>query len=93
MLEFSQPVDRDTGPIIEFVKQHPELYAKEHVHYVDKNKKDTLWEKIGEEIGRSGQDVRHWFQSQHTRYGKLMADMRNSGSGTSKNLMVTERAN
>ena len=36
--------------IIEFEKQHPELYAKEHVHYVDKIKNDALWEKIGEEI-------------------------------------------
>ena len=37
--------------IIEFVKDNPELYAKEHAwHYVDKNKKDALWEKIGKQI-------------------------------------------
>ena len=44
--------------IIEFVKEHAELYTKDHVHYVDKNRKDTLWNHIGREIGRSGQDVR-----------------------------------
>ena len=42
--------------IVEFVKEHPELYAKEHVHNVDKDKEDALWDKIGEEIGRSRQD-------------------------------------
>ena len=43
--------------IIEFVKEHPELYAKENVHYVDKAKKDALWEDIGKMLKTSGQDV------------------------------------
>ena len=41
--------------IIEFVKEHAELYTKEYVHYVDKAKKDRLWEEIGRQIGRSEQ--------------------------------------
>ena len=59
---------------------------------MDKNKKDALWDEIGEKLKRSGQDVKRWFQSQHMGYGKLTADMRKSGSGTSKNFQMTERA-
>ena len=76
--------------IIEFVNKHPELYAKEHVHYVDKAKKDAMWGEIGRRLETSGQDVRRWFQSQHMRYSKLTADMRKSG--TSKHFQMTERA-
>ena len=59
---------------------------------MDKGKKDALWYQIGEKIRRTGPDVRQWFQTQWTRYGKLTADMRKSGSGTSKKFMMTERA-
>ena len=38
--------DEDEMEIIEFVQAHTVLYAKEHVHYVDKTKKDKLWEEI-----------------------------------------------
>ena len=53
-------------------------------------KKDALWAEIWIEVGTSGQDVRWWFQSQCTRYGKFTADIRKSGSG--KNFQMTERA-
>ena len=43
--------------IIEFVKDHAELYTKEHVHYVDKAKKDALWDEIWRRLETSGQDV------------------------------------
>ena len=56
------------------------LVAKEHVHYFDKVK-DRLWEEIGTCVGRSGQDVRCWFDSQRTRYDKLTRDQPKSGSG------------
>ena len=42
--------------MLEFLKTHTVLYANEHVHFVDKAKKDRLWEEIGEWVGRSGQD-------------------------------------
>ena len=72
--------DEDEIDMLEFVKANPVLYAKEHVHYVDKAKKDALWDKIGEQVGRSGQDVKR-FQSQRTKYGKLTSDLNKSGSG------------
>ena len=49
--------------IIEFVKDHAELYDKEHVHYVDKARKDALWDEIGRRVETSNQDARRWFQS------------------------------
>ena len=49
--------DEHEVQIVEFMKEHPELYAKEHVHYMDKDQKDTLWNKIGREIRRTGPDV------------------------------------
>ena len=67
--------------IVDFVKDHPELYAKEHVHYVKKDHKDALREQFGKYIGRSGTYVHHWFLSQHNRYGKLTANMHKSGTG------------
>ena len=42
--------DDNEMDIIEFEEANPELYAKEHVHNVDKAKKDTLWDKIGEQV-------------------------------------------
>ena len=78
--------DKQEIIIVDFVKDHPELYAKEHVHYAEKGYKDALWEKIGKEIGRSGPDVHHWVLSQCTRYGKLTADMLKSKPGSSREL-------
>ena len=80
--------DEDEIEMLEFVKANTVLYAKEHVHYIDKIKKDRLWEEIGRRVGRTGQDVKRWFQSQRTRYGKLTGDMKKSGSG--KNFQMTE---
>ena len=76
------------------MKEHLEFYPKEHVHYVDKDKKDALWDKIWERIGRTGPDMRCWFQSQCIRYYKLTADMCKTGSdaGKSRNIQMTERA-
>ena len=37
--------------MLEFVKSHPVLYAKEHVHYVYRAKKDALWDQIGQQAG------------------------------------------
>ena len=53
--------------MVEFVQAYTVLYAKEHVHYIHKAKKDRLWEEIGSCVGRSGQDEKCLFQSQRTR--------------------------
>ena len=57
--------------IVEFVKQHPELYDKEHPSFHDRTRREALWAEISAELKLQPLDVRRWFESQRTRYGKL----------------------
>ena len=57
--------------IVEFVKEHPELYDKEHGRFHDRHRKEALWTEISGELKLQPFDVRRWFESQRTRYGKL----------------------
>ena len=57
--------------IVEFVEVHPELYDKEHACFHDRQKKEALWAEISAELKLQPFDVRRWFESQRTCYGKL----------------------
>ena len=57
--------------IVEFVKQHPELYDKEHPHFHDRHRREALWAEISAELKLQPFDVRRWFESQRRHYGKL----------------------
>ena len=57
--------------IVEFVKQHSELYDKEHPRFHDRTRREALWAEISAEVKLQPFDVRRWFESQRTRYGKL----------------------
>ena len=57
--------------IVEIVKQHKELYDKEHPRVHDRNRREVLWAEISAELKLQPFDVRRWFKSQRTRYGKL----------------------
>ena len=57
--------------IVEFVKQHSELYDKEHPRFHDRTRREALWAEISAELNLQPFDVRRWFESQRTRYGKL----------------------
>ena len=57
--------------IVEFVKEHPEMYDKEHGRFHDRHRKEALWAEISAELKLQPFDVRRWFESQKTRYGKL----------------------
>ena len=46
--------NEDEMEMLEFVQAHTVLYAKEHVHFVDKAKNDRLWDEIGERVGGQG---------------------------------------
>ena len=63
--------DSQENAIVEFVKEHPELYDKEHGRFHDRQRKEALWAKISEELKLQPFDVRRWFESQRTRYDKL----------------------
>ena len=56
--------DSQETAIVEFVKEHPE-------HFHDRQKKEALWAEISAELKLQPFDVRRWFESQRTRYGKL----------------------
>ena len=63
--------DSQETAIVEFVKEHPELYDKEHARFHDRQKKEALWAEISAELKLQPFDVRRWYESQRTRYGKL----------------------
>ena len=56
--------------IVEFVKEHPELYNKEHGHFHDRQRKEVFWAEISAELKLQPFIVRRWFESQRTCYGK-----------------------
>ena len=63
--------DSQETAIVEFVKEHPELYDKEHARFHDRQKKEALWAEISAELKLQSFDVRRLFESQRTCYGKL----------------------
>ena len=55
--------DSDEEAIVNFVKDHEELYNKTNEHFKDKARKDCLWERFTV--------YKTWFESQRIRNGKL----------------------
>ena len=55
--------DSQENSIVEFVKQHPELYDKEHPCFHDRHKREALWAEISAELKVQSLDVRRWFES------------------------------
>ena len=55
--------DSQETAIVEFVKEHPELYNKEHARFHDRQKKEALWAEISAELKLQPFDVRRWFES------------------------------
>ena len=64
------PSDSDEEAIVEFVKQHKELYDKTNDNFKDKQKKERLWEQVAA-TRNLPMPAKKWFETQHTRYGKL----------------------
>ena len=63
--------DSDEEAMVEFVKQHEELYDKTNDSFKDKQKKERLWEQLASTKNLPIKTVKKWFKTQHTRYGKL----------------------
>ena len=59
--------DSEKEAIMEFVKQHEELYDKTSDSFKDKQKKERLWESLP----GTYKTVKKWFETQCTRYSKL----------------------
>ena len=54
--------------ILEFVKEHPELYNKEHGRFHNRQRKEALWAEISAELKLQPFDVRRWFESPRTTW-------------------------
>ena len=63
--------DSDEKAIVDFVKDHEELYDKTNVHFKHKARKDCLWERFARSYKLSVKACKTWFKSQRTRCGKL----------------------
>ena len=63
--------DSEGEAIVEFVKQHEELYYKTNGSFKDKQKKEGLWEQLAATRNLPVKTVKKWFNTQRTRYGKL----------------------
>ena len=63
--------DSDKEAIVEFIKQHEELYDKTNDKFEDKQKKERLWETLAATRNLPVNTVKKWFKTQHTRYSKL----------------------
>ena len=61
----------DEEAIVEFVKQHEELFDKTNDSFKDKQKKEGLWEQLAATRNLPVKTVKKWFDTQRTRYGKL----------------------
>ena len=57
---------------MDFVKDHEELYDKTNEYFKDKARKECLWERFANSCKVSVKVCKTWFESQRTRYGKLM---------------------
>ena len=58
--------DSDEEAIVEFVKQHEEVYDKTNDSFKDKQKKETLWESLAATRNLPVKTVKKWFETQHT---------------------------
>ena len=56
--------DSDEEAIVEFVKQHEELYNKTHAKFKDKQRKECLWERLAATRNLSVSTVKKWFETQ-----------------------------
>ena len=65
------PSDSDEEAIVEFVKQHEELYDKTNDSFKDKQKKERCWELLAATRNLPVKTGKRWFETQYTRYGKL----------------------
>ena len=63
--------DSDEDTIVEFVKQHEELYYKANDSLKDKQKKEGLWDQLAATRNLPVKTVKKWLDTQRTRYSKL----------------------
>ena len=63
--------DSDEKAIVDFVKDHEELFDKTNKHFKDKARKDCLWERFTSSHKLSVKVFKTWFKSHRTHYRKF----------------------
>ena len=64
--------DSDEELMMDFVKDHEELYNKPNEQFKDKARNECLWEKFANNQKLSVKVCKSWFKSQRTPYDKFM---------------------
>ena len=55
---------------VDFIKNHELLYNRKLRDYKDTAKRDRVWQELATQLGLDAKDVKQWFESQRTVYGK-----------------------
>ena len=55
--------------IVDFVKDHEELYDKTSEHFKDNTRKEHVWERFANSRKLSAKVCKIWFELQKTCYG------------------------
>ena len=55
--------DSDEVAVVDFMKQHEELYDKTHTKFKDKGRKEGLWETVAASRNLSLNTVKKWFET------------------------------
>ena len=58
--------DSDEEAILDFMKDHEELYDDTNEHCKDKARKECIWEQSANSCNLSGKVCKTWFDSQRT---------------------------
>ena len=64
--------DSDEEAIVDFVKDHVDLYDKTNEHFKDKARKECLWEQYDDCRKLSVKVCKTWFDLERIHYAKLM---------------------
>ena len=62
----------EEGGMVEWLRQHPEMYDKRMAQYKDQHRKEFLWQQKTPEMGKNVTVLKVWYKSLRTRLGKLM---------------------
>ena len=63
--------DSDEVAVVDFVKDHEELYDKTNEHFKDKARKKYLWDRFTNICKLYVKAYKTWFESQRKHFGKL----------------------
>ncbi|CAG5034405.1 unnamed protein product [Parnassius apollo] len=82
----------DEMALISFVQQYEELYNLRHPHYMNQQRRDNIWEEIGEEVNDTGSVCRERWTRIRENYRKALS-LRKTKSGQAANKIKSPKYN